>query len=253
MKKIKLIDIDDINILFPLTKNTEFRKLKKVEKMIKENDKNIILSTVTKKVFRELSEDKKKKLPLLGDLIDLLENDKSIYKNFLDKILKVVIMQCNLVPEEQDIFFLANENTFKIQKLIEKICDKYKMINIVTTNMKEFAKLENENIIILNNKKKSLKRAKFIINIDFNEKDINEFFINREAKILNISSNKIKNISGFDGIIINNINIVDFEKYQMRDIYVLNRKEKTIEIEEKIKENEIDFIGNNGIINLTKQ
>ena len=119
----------------------------------------------------------------------------------------------------------------------------------IYNNKQLFSKL----IIILNNKRKSLKRAKFIINIDFNENEINDYCINRNAIVFNESKNAIKNIVGFDGIIINNIEFFDKE-YEIKDLYLVCNNKDVIadEIKERINNGEIKFIGNNGVINLTK-
>ena len=127
------------------------------------------------------------------------------------------------------------------------------MINIVSPNVKEFYNIEDENVIVINNKKKSLKRAKFIVNIDFDEEILKQYFINRDAVILNLSSNKIKNLLGFDGAIINNVRIInDNEVYSMQDMYIANKTNYDI-INLKIANRDFALIGNNTVITLTKQ
>ena len=69
------------------------------------------------------------------------------------------------------------------------------MINIVTSNIKQFAGLEEEAeqnfepISVLNNKRKSLRNAKYILNVDFSGEKIKEYSIDRTAVIFNIANN----------------------------------------------------------------
>mgnify|MGYP000341469646 CR=1 FL=1 len=100
-------------------------------------------------------------------------------------------------------------------------------------------------LAIVNNKRKSLARAKYIINVDFNEEEISTYCINRNAVIFNQSQNKIKNIIGFQGMIINNIKIKEENcKYPIE----LEYEKYKAEIIKKIYNGEYILIGNNGKI-----
>ena len=185
------------------------------------------------------------------EIIEFYEQDKTLYKDYFEEILNIVIQENKLIPEEQTIYFLARKN--EIKDRIENMKEKYKLINIVSPNVKEFYNIEDENVIVINNKKKSLKRAKFIVNIDFDEEILKQYFINRDAVILNLSSNKIKNLLGFDGVIINNVRIInDNEVYSMQDMYIANKTNYDI-INQKIANRDFALIGNNTVITLTKQ
>lgn len=250
MCNIEFFDIDDSKEFF--TRDTKFKKLKRIEKKIKKGQ-NGIVSVKVKEEVKKMNLNKQKKLSNLISIIQLSENNKDIYVDFIEDVLKKVISLLELVSEEQEVYFLIKENRSYVENLVKNMRGKYKILDIVTNKVNEFSKMEDENVIILNNKRKSLKRAKFIINIDFNENEINEYCINRQAIIFNESKDTIKNIVGFDGIIINNIEFFD-KKYEIKDLYLAgnNKNEIANEIRERIINGEMKFIGNNGAINLTK-
>lgn len=250
MCNIEFFDIDDLKEFF--TRDAKLKKLKRIEKKLKKGQKGIV-SIKVKEEVKKMDLNKQKKLSNLINIIKLSENNKDIYVDFIEDVLKKVISLLELVSEEQEVYFLVKENRLYIENLVKNMREKYKILDIVTNKVNEFSKMEDENVIILNNKRKSLKRAKFIINIDFNENEINEYCINRNAIVFNESKNAIKNIVGFDGIIINNIEFFDKE-YEIKDLYLASNNKNVIadEIKERINNGEMKFIGNNGAINLTK-
>ncbi len=247
MSKIRLIDIKKSRFDFLLCdKLKKIYNLNKIIYEIKKAQKNKEKVVLSKRVKKEFSKTAK-----IAEIIEFYEQDKTLYKDYFEEILNIVIQENNLIPEEQTIYFLARKN--EIKDRIENMKEKYKLINIVSPNVKEFYNIEDENVIVINNKKKSLKRAKFIINIDFDEEILKQYFINRDAVILNLSSNKIKNLLGFDGVIINNIRIInDNEVYSMQDMYIANKTNYDI-INQKIANRDFALIGNNTVITLTKQ
>ena len=149
----------------------------------------------------------------------------------------------------------------------------FKMVNVVTSNINKYKKLEekifNEDetvITVTNNRKKSLKRAKIIINIDFEAEKLKKYNINRKAIIINVEKDIFNNSNIFDGININNldINISQelknfFDEYNLLNktsltiLYesILNKKDSFENIKERIKKDEVSIIrliGNNGTI-----
>ena len=116
--------------------------------------------------------------------------------------------------------------------------------------------------------KKSLKKSKFIINLDFNQIEINEYEIFEKAIIINCIKDEIKIKSMlFNGTIINSYDIgykKDFiDSFKQRKIYedfsrlmlyasLIENKENIFEICDKLEKDEvriINLIGNSGIIN----
>ena len=151
------------------------------------------------------------------------------------------------------MYILAKSENIKIKNEIINMIAKYKAVNVVTTNLREFQKLEadlDENLetfAVLNNKRKSLARAQYIINIDYNEEELLEYNINRTANIFNLNTGKL-HLNNFDGYIINNIEInSDNQEYDIKDLYLANMV-KEEDMEPIIKSKKYKLIGNNGYI-----
>ncbi len=132
----------------------------------------------------------------IEDVIKENENSKAIYCTFIIEILNNIIKIKNEQAEEQSIYVLTNNEVDA--KLLENFKKQYKMIYIVTENIEKLKKLEDraeenlEMLAVLNNKRKSLARAKYIINFDFNRESINQYNINRTAIILNLYKRRNK-------------------------------------------------------------
>ena len=84
------------------------------------------------------------------------------------------------------------------------------MTNVVTNDVTRLKNVQNnlldsENILISvsNNKKKALRRAKYVVNINLNSEELEKYNINREAVIINIRENVKYNKPGFEGINVN--------------------------------------------------
>lgn len=132
----------------------------------------------------------------IEDIIKENENSKAIYCTFIIEILNNIIKIKNEQAEEQSIYVLTNNEVDA--KLLENFKKQYKMIYIVTENIEKLKKLEDraeenlEMLAVLNNKRKSLARAKYIINFDFNRENINQYNINRTAVLLNLYKRRNK-------------------------------------------------------------
>ena len=79
---------------------------------------------------------------------------------------------------------------------IKQISSEYKVINIVTNNVKEFKKIEEiifktEDVMIniTNNKKKGLMRSQIILNVDFKTELLNQYNIPEKAILINLPGN----------------------------------------------------------------
>lgn len=112
-------------------------------------------------------------------------------------------------------------------------------------------------ITVTNNKKKSLKNAKIILNIDFPKETINKYNIFDEAIIVNLDGDVKIDKKRFSGININNYEIEnDFkfsDKFYTKDIFESKIYKKTTftNIREEIKKSDLkikELVGNNGII-----
>lgn len=220
---------------------------------------------------------------------DILDGKKLMrYMNF--NIFEYILDLQKKEMGQEDIFFLIKKEPNLDLQFLSRFVENCKTVNIVTNDMERFKRIqeslyERENILISvsNNKAKSLKRAKYIFNINMDKKDIEKYKINRDAIIVNFGENIKYDCNTFDGINVNyfQIDMPDeyierfepingIEEFDEAKLYesVLIRK---IEIEKKkstilskselakrknivndiIKQDEIKImglIGNNGII-----
>lgn len=271
----KIEDEEKITYIIYSNKSNEERIVKKVNYLINKNkDKIVVLSNQIKQIYanvkntdKKFNKDNKqtnKNESEIEQIIKYYENSKHLYNNYIQQILNNIIKIRGGSPEEQSIYILIKSSKIQYINKIMKMLSNYKIINIVTPNINSFQKLENnlenslETITILNNKRKSLSRAQYVINVDFTMQEIENYNINRTAVIFNICDTELKNLKNFDGIIIQNIKIQDEkqEKYNMQDEYianVLNKGEISLKLDNKIEETiekqQFEVIGSNGTIN----
>ena len=177
----------------------------------------------------------------------------------LEKILKKILKD-NLL-ELQDIYILTNSYNAENINTIRNIASKVKTINIITNKIDKFRilerMLESQEITISNNKRKSLKKAKIIINLDFKKEEIKQYIINRNAIIISLTGEKLTSLKGFNGNIIRDIELKLEDRYKefVQKNNLINFKnleiyESLINLNEKNTLPEISkLIGNNGEVN----
>lgn len=220
-------------------RNYKIKTIKKLKRKLKKvGDKNVIFSKEIKNILSE------------NNMFN--RESKLIYKENIIPIINNVILQKGNNPNEENIYVLIKSNNMTNNQKILSMISTYKTVNIITPIIKNFIKLEqrleeeSELISVLNNKRKSLIKAEYIINVDFTENDLAQYNINRQSIIFNISDNKIEHIHGFDGIIINNIelNSLKNERFDLQDEY---EKNKEIIIN-RIEKSMYKLVGKNGYI-----
>ena len=103
---------------------------------------------------------------------------------------------------------------------LKRFIENFKTANIVTNDIERLKNvqdnlLENDGILIAvsNNKKKALKRAKYIINVNLNKEELEKYVINRNSIIINLQENVKYDSPSFDGININYLQISCPDEY----------------------------------------
>lgn len=156
----------------------------------------------------------------------------------------------------------------KQKNIIMHISELFRSTNIITTRVGHMRRMEksilksNDTIIsISNNRKKSLRRAKILINFDFNNDLMMEYDINRNCIIINLNNCTMHLKKSFQGCIIDSIQIdyknryknhINKDKFDNLDLYSsyiqgLNY----FEVRKHIKNdncNIVKLIGTNGFI-----
>ena len=260
-KIFNLIELVEDKIILPVCDKEKIDDkkviilVKKIKKILeKTNCRTIILSKYLKKQENFI------------DLINMYKinviDGRWLFLVLLDKILDYIIAKRNLEKKQINVSIMVKQNTCDyVIENIKKISRIYKSINIVTPNIEKFKKLEEEIfeengviITISNNKRKSLKRANIIINIDFSEEELNKYNIPDEAIIVNIDGNIEINKKRFNGLNINDYEIsfekfdeFDYEKdklYWKKDLYEASvyKKQPYQYIERKINKDKVKIV-----------
>lgn len=259
-------------LILPLKSISENNRMKKcinnVQKIIKQyNIQTLVI------------EEKLKKNPVIGQMIQNEEkkvhilDGRGVMPYLVKEIFEFLLEKYNTKLEMEDLCICVKEYKPLYIDNILHLLHYCKNINIITKNIKQFQTLadkieEKENIIITvtNNKKKSLKKSKLIVNFDFEEEELKKYTIFREAIILTINENGFYESSTYSGIQIRNVEIDTsedikefFSKYNLLEgcslttLYesLMNKKENFEQIKSRMEADEIRIIklyGKNGIL-----
>jgi hypothetical protein len=213
----------------------------------------------------------------LGKKIDIV-NGKRLMEYMEFEIAKYILNKQGTNTKEEYIYIIFKKETGLDLNFLKRFIENFKVTNIVTNDIERLKNvqenlLENDGILIAvsNNKKKALKRAKYVININLNKEELEKYTINRNSIIINIRENVKYSNPGFDGI---NINYFDIscpdeyvEKFEQigsiesnfdlvklyESILLCNnmQKQELEAVYERIKKDDIcvaGLIGNNGRI-----
>ena len=258
--------------------HTKFNKI--IAKEINESNKIYLIPNVNKKTIYKKIRNKIEKEKTKTQKVQAILEDK--IKKYKDELYNIRIVDGkDAMPEQienvlsyalgnnpielQDIYILTNSYDESSISIIKKLAVKVKTINIITKNIEKYrtleAILEEKGIIlnIANNKKKSLKKAKIIINLNLSKDEINTYQLFRNSIVINLSKEKLVNLKGFEGIIIDNIDI-NLEENEIKDILEKNNiinNFKNVEIYKTLTETEKrnakikvnKLYGNNGELN----
>ena len=253
------IEIKDRVIEIPIKPKQKIkkRKLEKIVEKLKEINVRIAAMSIGLKNQEQL---KKKMYSSDIDIID----GRLLFKILSVDILNYIYKRTKTDIKNAEISVLVNNKNELNKGIILDIAESVKTLNIVTNNISDFKDIENELynergivIRIVKNREKSLLKSKIILNLDFCKEDINIFNIPKNSIIIN-TNNEIKIKSKkFNGIIINNYNIIIpnkdkvhsfndeiiYESLILNKSYIESRKKI---IEDKIKI--INLIGEKGIL-----
>lgn len=200
----------------------------------------------------------------------ILIDEKDIIKYLILEILEYIFEIQGKKMEQEDIYFLINKDEDIYLENIKTLLEKFKTTNIITEELSKFQKIvenifeEETTIYLSNNKRKSLRRAKYIVNFDYGIGEIEKYNINRTAILINIEQKVKMESMAFEGISINNVNIQIpdeliehfgrmMEKINKNILYMslVNQKQELARIKDRIKEDNIhilNLIGDKGII-----
>lgn len=290
LDRLKSIEITNYNnnYIISIYKNLNKENNKNMSKIIKRIIKllktyQIDTIVFSNEVTKEFKEEFSKNLIINKFNITTLKG-KRIMKYMDLEILNYIFEKQNIEKKNEEIYILIQQNknyniNYKsflneLKEYIKKYIYIFKIVNLISNDIRELKNIqdeimEKENILISvsNNKRKALKRAKYILNINLNESELQKYTINRNAIIINLEQYIIFNKTSFNGININNIEldipddyIEQFEEIGENFNYTvlyesiilnLNGEKSKNKVKERIKEDNIKIkylIGNNGKI-----
>ncbi|MBR1653488.1 MAG: hypothetical protein IJ690_00825 [Clostridia bacterium] len=198
---------------------------------------------------------------------EIVLNGKYIMKNLLPDVLKYVFYINNKNMNLENLYIFVNKYTKNNIYIIKKLVTIFKTVNIITENMKYYRRLENELykegilITVSNNKRKSVKNAKYIVNFDFEKDRIEQYNFNLDSIVINLTNEKniLKKKTG--GVLINNIelNIDKNYRHYINEFYgkinskifvesmLIGEKEDHSKVEKIIDEYNLKIVGVKGV------
>ena len=258
--KLNIIKVIGDKLIIPISKDENLKEkqsvklAKKTKKILKEfNCKSVCASKAIKKQENYIKS--------LNNDIEII-NGKWLYSVLANKVLDYIVKKYNIKKEETIISILINKlETDYMLEYIKQISSEYKVINIVTNNVKEFKKIEEiifktEDVMIniTNNKKKGLMRSQIILNVDFKTELLNQYNIPEKAILINLPGNIQIKKKRFNGININDYEIkykkfeeFDYDKYYLydqKDIYEsqIYKKQPFEYIKRKLEKDKVEIL-----------
>lgn len=257
----KIEEKTDGNKVFLNLPIKEYVKPKKIKKLINRIDKYKVKTAILSENLYNIEVLKNE---LYARNINILDG-KYLFKLLTEEIINYICKKSNTNPEKIEVSVLTNDASQINKEIIIELANNVKTLNIITNHINDFKNLEdylyNEKGIIIklsNNYKTALSKTNIIINIDFPEEIINKYTIPNKCVIVNMNNEiKIKS-KKFNGININNYNIIIPEKYKIKGYnnkhiyegYLLNKDYKQARkqiLEDKIRIR--NLIGEKGVIN----
>lgn len=231
-------------------------------KIIKKLTKKVVLSTYLNEVQELNNQLYKNKIYIYkGEILPYY-----LIYNIIDYISKIRREE----TISQEVHILLNNLNELSKNSIIYLSQKFKRINIISPKINNFTRITNYleglgiAITVTNNKRKSLLKAKFIVNFDFDGDMLNLFNINTKAIIIQMTKETIVKSKLFNGINIldfqisyedkiNNFDTIDFKKFDKKVLYeqILDGK-RYEDIMDTIQQDDVkivNLIGKNGIIN----
>ena len=270
-KGLEIRGVDNNYIISINDKKNKRIKKKLAKKILKLNIGAIVFSKELEGDFKE----EVCELLNLGDNINIqILNGKKLMEFMEFDILKYIIEKQKKKMTEQDIYIVFKKDNKLNLNFLKRFIENYRMTNVVTNDIERLKNIQdnlinNDDILISvsNNKRKALKRAKYILNVNLKKEELEKYRINREAIIINIQEFIKYDNPGFDGINVNyfEINVPDeleerfeqignnFDIIKLYESILLSETtgENIESIYNKISRDEVtvkSIIGNNGVI-----
>jgi len=265
VKKRKILNSIDVNVICDeleikvpeFKENKQQKYAKKINKILQKHRINNVV----------LSNDLKKSIDFNNIIMqsnNYIITGKKLYKALLPTIIRDISNLLNFEKEKMNVALLIDEYNADNIELIKIIADEVKSVTLVTNNAYRFQQmvdelLKNKGIVVqlLSASKAYLRKKQVIVNLDLPTKEIEKLNVPNESIVITNSVEPQKMKSGFNGIVIRDIDIYldkkveKFRSLELCEAYLYNYMKR-------IKENELLFnrstykingyVGNNGKI-----
>lgn len=226
-------------------------------------------------VFSEdLKEYKEEICQKMQDYIVVI-NGRKVMEFLQFDIMKYILEMQNKDIRQEEIYIVFKKDNSLDLNFLKVFIENFRMTNIVTNDLERLKNVQdnllyNDNILISvsNNKKKALKRAKYILNVNLNKGELEKYRINREAIIVNIKEDVHYDDISFAGINVKYLEVelpdeylerfekvgMKFDNVKLYESVLLKEgmnKRKVEEVQERIKNDGVRvtaLIGNKGIL-----
>ena len=228
-------------------------------------------------VFSEdLKEYKEEICKMMQDYIVVI-NGRKVMEFLQFDIMKYILEMQNKDIRQEEVYIIFKKDNSLDLNFLKIFIENFRMTNIVTNDLERLKNVQdnllyNDNILISvsNNKKKALKRAKYILNVNLSKEELEKYRINREDIIVNIKEDVQYDDISFAGINVRYLEIefpdeylerferlgTKFDNVKLYESVLLKErmdKRKMEEVQERIKNDGVRvtaLIGNNGILDL---
>ena len=195
---------------------------------IHDKDKKSIQKRLVKKIYKQKIDaivfSKELEGKFKDDICEMLKLDDNINVKMINgkklmeymefDIMKYILEKQKHSMKQEDIYIIfKRDNSLNLNFLVRFI-ENFRMTNVVTNDIARLKNvqdnlLDNENILISvsNNKKKALRRAKYVLNVNLTTEELAKYNINRNAVIINIRENVKYSNPGFEGVNVNYFDI----------------------------------------------
>lgn len=192
-------------------KEISFKTMQK----IRQNLENLLVKDMVKTVA--LSSYVSKINTLKNDLYrqnKTVLDGRTLFSSMILETLEYIAEKQNTIIEKEDVYVLVNDaSSFHLDNL-KLLAQKVRNLYIITNHIEKFQSLEeylyhNMGIIIniANNKKKSLRKAKWIVNFDFPEELLEKYNLCKTAILMNIEEKIEMKHKIFNGALVNMLEI----------------------------------------------
>lgn len=205
-------ETDENKIFLSLPINTDNKiKDKKITKLVQQLEKYKMRTVILSENLYNIETLKNE---LYSRNVNILDG-KYLFKLLTEEVVDYICKKSKMATEKTEISIFTNEPDNMNKEIIMNLAEKVKTLNIITNHINKFKELEDylyseKGIIVKvsSNYKTALQKTDIILNIDFPEEDINKYFIPSKCIVININGEIKIRSKKFNGININNYNIV---------------------------------------------